>query len=293
MTAYDLLPRTERGDLTLGHILAATGRDLGEVLVVRHTFRVGTNDMHALSGPADLTDSRVLAYTRRQGMVKFPASPPPFWLVFIADGGLRSRFFGAFENRGEILGERVREASGPVRTFDLRPSVFLEALRQRLVIEWSKDPVNWAKPGVKAAAFAVAEIADPSEVPFPGFDQVLVDFATLIEAVEGSRYRAWQAALGSVQGIYLITDAVSGQQYVGKADGSERILGRWATYARTGHGGNVALARLLGVDPDRRHDFRFSILRVFGPSTPRADVDAAEEHFKRALMTRQFGFNRN
>jgi hypothetical protein len=37
----------------------------------------------------------------------------------------------------------------------------------------------------------------------------------------------------------------------------------------------------------------FSILRVFDPSAPTTEVNAAESHFKQALMTRQFGLNRN
>lgn len=41
-----------------------------------------------------------------------------------------------------------------------------------------------------------------------------------------------------------------------------------------------------------RH-FRFSILGVFGPSTSPSEVDDAESHYKRALMTREFGLNRN
>ena len=62
--------------------------------------------------------------------------------------------------------------------------------------------------------------------------------------------------------------------------GGERILGRWSAYARDGHGGNVALRDLAGLDPTH---FQFSIQRVFGPSVPTAEVDVAEAHFKRAL----------
>jgi hypothetical protein len=32
---------------------------------------------------------------------------------------------------------------------------------------------------------------------------------------------------------------------------------------------------------------------VFGPSTSSSEVDAAEFHYKRALMSREFGLNRN
>lgn len=90
-----------------------------------------------------------------------------------------------------------------------------------------------------------------------------------------------------------ISDAPTGQLYVGKADGIERILCRWTAYAQDGHGGNVALRELGIKDPSHRHDFVFSILRVFDPNAPTAEVNAAESHFKRALMTREFGLNRN
>jgi len=277
-------PVRRGGDIDLGHLLLAAGVELDTTIVIRHTY-----NPDGLTGPHDLTTQKVHAYTRRQGFRKFPTAPPENWLVFVTDGGLRSRFLTAYDNRGEATAERTATH----RYFDLEPSDLLATLRGRLVVQWSKDAVNWVKQGHAAAQFTVLEIADPAEVAFPGFDKLVIDYATLLDVVESSRYRSWQAALGSVQAIYLITDSRTGQHYVGKADGSERLLGRWNTYARTGHGGNVALTALAGLDPDHVRDFRFSILRVFGPDTPRVDVDTAEEHFKRALMTREFGLNRN
>jgi len=41
-----------------------------------------------------------------------------------------------------------------------------------------------------------------------------------------------------VQGVYLITDSSTDKQYVGKVNGTERILGRWKNYVSDGHGGN-------------------------------------------------------
>jgi hypothetical protein len=99
--------------------------------------------------------------------------------------------------------------------------------------------------------------------------------------------------LSAVQGIYAISDARTGQLYVGKADGGERILGRWTAYAQDGHGGNVELKKLGIEDPSHEQDFVFSILRVFDPSAAAPEVNAAESHFKKALMTREFGLNRN
>ena len=93
--------------------------------------------------------------------------------------------------------------------------------------------------------------------------------------------------------VYLITGSSTGRHYVGKADGSERILGGWTSYAKDGHGGNVALRELAGPDSSHARRFQFSILRVFGPSTSPSEVDAAGAHYKRALMTREHGLNRN
>ncbi|MGV9833049.1 GIY-YIG nuclease family protein [Nocardia niigatensis] len=274
------------GDLCLGHILAATGIDLSDIAILRHT----SND-DGLASPVDLTPEKVLGYTRRQlnKNSKLGKNPPRVWLVFIADGGRRSRLLAAYENHGA----HPAEGTAAYRLFDLRSSDVLSALIHRLVIEWSPDAVNWAKSATTAADFPVVEIADPESVPFPGYDEVLITFDELGAVVEDSRYAAWRTALSAVQGIYLIADTTTGQLYVGKANGAERIFARWSAYARDGHGGNVALRALAGLDAGHARHFQFSILRVFGPSTPSADVDQAEAHFKRALLTRQYGLNRN
>jgi len=254
-------------------------------VLLRHTFTKG-----GLESPSDLTADKVMDYTRRQDINnKLGRTPPRFWLIFIADGSRRSRFLTAYENHGEVPAELTET----LRYFDLRPSEVLSSLVGRLVVEWSHDPVNWAKTAATASTFPVIEIADPEVVPFPGFDRVLITHAVLQSVVQDSRYAAWQTALGAVQGIYLIADTSTGQLYVGKADGGERILGRWTAYARDGHGGNIAMRDLAGRDPTHPRHFVFSILRVFGPSVPTAEVDEAESHFKRALLTRQHGLNRN
>jgi len=273
-------------DLTLGHIVESLGLDLNEVLVIRHTY---TPD--GLTGPADLTIEKVIAYTKEQHTSArlFSANPPPTWLLFIGDGRLRSRFFGAFENRGEIAALRTAER----RHFDLHASDAMGTLRNRLVVEW-QNARSWQRRGTSASGFPVIEIADPEVKRFPGYDNVLLPYSELQTVVEDSRYASWRTALGAVQGIYLITDTSTGKHYVGKADGAERLLGRWTAYARNGHGGNVALQQLSGLDARHSRHFLFSILRVFGPSAATSEVDAAEGHFKQALLTRNgFGLNLN
>lgn len=128
-------------------------------------------------------------YTRQQGTNnKLGRTPPRHWLVFMADGGRRSRLLTAYENHGEVTAERTED----IRCFDLRPSQVLISLIGRLVVEWSRDAVNWAKSASSAASFPVVEIADPQVVAFPGFDRVLIPHAELQSVVEDSRYSAWR-----------------------------------------------------------------------------------------------------
>lgn len=279
----------DSGNLNLGHILNAAGITRpDDVLAIRHTYKT----LEGIRTFTDATPANLLAYTRHQDLraSKIPQQPAGTWLIFMADGARRSRFVCAYENRGEVDHERTADS----RFFDLHESEMLSALRNRLVIDWPRDTINWTKSGESAASFPVVEIADPNAVPFPGFDRLLIPYSELLDVVASSRYRAWQAALSSVQGIYLIADATTGKLYVGKADGRERILGRWSAYARDGHGGNLALRELAELDPSHTHHFVFSILRVFGPNAITSEVDEAETHYKRALLTRHpFGMNSN
>lgn len=273
------------GELRLGHLFQAAGLPPDDVMVIRHTLNPG-----GLETRSDAMGPNLLAYTREQGHNnKLGRTPPRIWLNFLATSGRRARFITAFENHGEVPSERTEA----LRFFDLQASSVFSAMADRLVIQWTADTVNWAKTGMTASLMPVVEIADPQTEPFPGFDSLLLSYEELQAVAVDDRYVQWRTALSSVQGIYLISDTKTGKLYVGKADGAERFLGRWSEYAKNGHGGNVALRELAGADAGHAHFFRFSILRVFAPSATSAQVDAAEAHFKRALLSRQAGHNRN
>jgi hypothetical protein len=280
-------PQVPAGDLRLGHVLDAAGIAPADAVVLRHTYQ---DD--GLRSRADLTPEGIVQYVRRMSIRnKLGPEPERLWVSFIADGGRRSRLIAVHENHGENDAERTEQ----LRYFDLRHSPLLSELEGRLVIEWSKDPVNWVKRDEAAWAFRIVEIADPDVVEFPGFDELLVSYDELCDVIDDARYASWRTALASVQGVYLIADSRTGRLYVGKADGSERILGRWTSYAKGGHGGNVGLKELVSLDADHRRQLVFSVLRVFGPSVPSDVVNASESHYKRALLTRdrEWGLNRN
>lgn len=147
---------------TFGAVLDDAGVSLDDIFAVRHTYQPD-----GLPRPEFVTPQRVLAYTREQGHVlqKVPLDPPPLWFVFMADGGLRSRLVTVYENHGPL----PEEESLTRRRFDLRPSDLLIPMRRRLVVEWSRDAVNWTKTGQRSANFPVVEITEPASAPFPSF----------------------------------------------------------------------------------------------------------------------------
>ncbi|WP_342343382.1 GIY-YIG nuclease family protein [Microbacterium sp. CFBP 8794] len=268
--------------LTLEPILRHAGIDLADALVIRHAYVEEHEDSGLRGIHADSTDAEILAYTNNQSASSrnFSATPPRFWVVFVREGGDRARLWSVMENRGEVSNDGVR------RVFDLVESDSMADLRRRLVIGW-RLPRRWWMYGAAAASYPVMEIADAEPIPFPGFDRLVLDYSRLQAVMRDHRYASWRTALSSVVGIYLITDTRDGRQYVGKADGAESVRQRWNVYATNGHGGNV---ELRGLDPAT---FRYSLLRVFDPSTPTPEIDAVESHFKIALDSRRHGLNRN
>lgn len=267
--------------LKFAQVLDSAGIDPSEALVIRHAYvrehGDGSVGLHGAS-----TDAEIVAYTRVQptNTRLFPAVPPAIWIVFLPEGGDRARLWSVLLNHGQMTSDGVN------RSFQLEPLELLADLRRRLVIQW-RSPRTWRITAVTAASYPVMEIADAQPVRFPGFDALTLDYVQLQAVMREHRYAAWRTALSAVVGIYLITDTRDGRHYVGKADGAENILQRWAAYATNGHGGNVELRNL---DPS---SYRLSVLRVFDPSTPTPEIDAAESHFKHALDSRRHGLNRN
>ncbi len=169
--------------------------------------------------------------------------------------------------------------------YDLEAISVMGDLSQRLVIDWGHSTVSW----VQAKDKSIVEIKPVNSIgAFTSYDSILLTYRDLKKLISDTGSNAsWVNALSSVNGVYLIKNKMDGRLYVGSAYGKGGILGRWASYARSGHAGNKYLKAL---DP---HHFEFSILEIC-PSTMSADdVIARENRWKTCLGTREFGLNDN
>lgn len=128
---------------------------------------------------------------------------------------------------------------------------------------------------------------------FPGYKSLSVSMSQLGIIIRDS-IASWRAALGSVSGVYLITDVRTGKLYVGSAYGDGGFWARWSDYVANGHGGNVRLQDILSSQGSGyAKSFRFSILEVCDSSASKDDVILRESHWKQVLCSQAFGYNNN
>ena len=123
---------------------------------------------------------------------------------------------------------------------------------------------------------------------FPGYDKVNISWQELSRLVSKE---SWKTALQNQKSVYLITDIKTGKMYVGSAYGENMILGRWQSYIKTGHGGNVELKKLKLEYI--KENFKYSILDIFKSTVDDKLILERESWWKYVLLTKKFGYNKN
>ena len=181
------------------------------------------------------------------------------------------------------LGQSRSTVSSTITRFDLRLIPGWDRWVGRLVIDWPGKELSWFRLAEKNA-FSITAITEENR-----FVQTMPDWPdlNLTWAQLQVLPRSWRARLAEWRGVYLIFDTDRSASYVGSAAGAENILGRWVSYGRTGHGGNVQLRS------SRPESLRFSILQLTSPDLAIGDVIALESNWKARLHTREFGLNGN
>lgn len=236
-------------------------------------------------------------YQARQGKDRFASCRQ--LVSFIGERGSRSRFLGVYQVEGCTTDVPPWPAGFPFPDvhpgtyyYDLRKLPQYAELEGRLVIDWGDSTRSWVQ---KVRARPVIELLPTGHMlDFPGYEEVQLSYdelRTIVSHREANR--DWHTALASVAGVYLISDGVDGNLYVGSASGESGLFGRWAQYAKTPHGGNKLLRELLDKHPDRHHHFTYSILRTLPRSMTQKEVVAAEQRYKQKLGKRACMLNGN
>ncbi len=206
-------------------------------------------------------------------------------------------FVGTEQSRAVFIG--IFKVDGIETTddgfeYDLNEVSGFEDFKERLVIDWGKSAITWHQ-WVNTNPKNIVEILPKGYLgEFPGLLNFTLDYVELKKLGENlSANREWYLQLSSINGIYLILDKITGNQYIGSAYGKDGIWQRWAEYAKSGHGGNELLKELCCIDNQYYKNFQFTILQSLPSNLSNKDVIAVENLYKKKLGTKVFGLNKN
>lgn len=132
-------------------------------------------------------------------------------------------------------------------------------------------------------------------IDFPGYDNVRISYNQLSLVIHRHK-RDWVSSLENQKAVYLITDNLTGKQYVGSAYGENgMLLQRWSNYVENGHGGNKLLKEIIekeGFDYIKEN-FQYAILENYNSRVDKNKILSRESWWKETLGTRAFGLNAN
>lgn len=243
-------------------------------------------------------------YLRTQGKKMFKDGQ--YILNFVGTQGTTGRFEGCYLVKGVRSMEGItlpesfpiKPEKPPVFYYNLEKTDIMSDYVERLLIDWGKGARNWCHNGTTEKeiialmphrnAQLVSKLTD--------FENMRLSFDELESIIAAPDfYSDWVGALSTTYAIYLITDTVSGKQYVGSAYGKNGLYGRWSEYVNTRHGENKKIKELLKEDSERYHKFQFSILQILPKSlaVDNTSVIEIESLWKSKLNTIQFGLNDN
>lgn len=206
-------------------------------------------------------------------------------------------------NRWLYAGTYTSEGCEPVQNNPLWKYCYRMQKRQacsefngRLIAEFNRPGrQSYLKLDGCADQLVISEILrEPMSIgQFPGFKVVDLTKGQL-DTIVSQELESWRAALSNVAGVYLISDTISGQLYVGSATGEGGIWQRWCQYSANGHGGNRELKQLIERDQENgASGFHYSILEIADTHASFEEILQRESHWKKILLARSHGLNAN
>jgi hypothetical protein len=231
-------------------------------------------------------DGQLELYQRIQRKDRFAGAT--FIAAFVATPMNDTLFVGMFEKCG--VGKAEPGLRHPIGGHDVGGSLLydlkrldqLTEYRGCLVVDWGPGFRSWVQLARNDDKPIVEIRRTRSEPKFPGF----LDFRSRLSEL-ASVPVSWRNILESVNGVYLLICPETGKQYVGGAFGERGFWARWEDYVSSGHGGNIRMKDL----PNR--DYQIRVLEVASSSAGPEQISAMETRWKKTLLTREFGLNKN
>jgi len=255
----------------------------------------------------DLIDQNLFEYYQgSQSKTSFDNAK--FMIVFIGLESTMSLFYNIYRINGsrdferEIFPEIYKNMFPEwdknekiAKWYDLEPLSGFEDLKQRVIIDWGKGTLAWVQKYNEKNTKEIIEILPTGFVKefsdYLDFTLSYNELKKLSEYPEANK--RWIDKLSSVNGIYLILDKKTGNQYIGSAYGVNGIWGRWNTYVKNYHGGNKQLIELMEKDNEYYLNFQWTILETLPANLSKEKIISYETKYKEKLGTRAFGLNLN
>ncbi|MCH5345563.1 MAG: GIY-YIG nuclease family protein [Muribaculaceae bacterium] len=213
-----------------------------------------------------------------------------YMVVFLGEKGTTARFVGVYE----IKGRRPSTISANEEVLELSSVAEFKHLEEKIVIDWGKSTVSWHQyfNQLKDVVRIEDGISKADGTPnFKSYQEVILNHRQLVQVMND---KDWERVLKAVNCIYLIVDKSNGKNYVGSTYGAERIYQRWQAYADTGHGDNVELKKLVDADSKyHTRNFQWSILETLPSNITQDEAVERENIWKKKMLSREHGYNKN
>lgn len=230
-------------------------------------------------------EQELLRYQKQQSKNVFKNCQ--YIISFIGQERKKSILFGVFKVNS------VEERNGYFY-YDLEELQEFNYLKNRIVIDWGDNAISWHQWYHKQTKEVIQILPKGYLGTFPGLLDFVLDFSELKRLIENPEANQdWKNHLSSVNGIYLILDSKTGNQYIGSANGKNGIWQRWAEYSTNYHGGNKTLIELCNKENNYFKNFRYSILQSLPSNITQKEIVKIENLYKEKLGTKAHGLNKN
>lgn len=283
--------------LTISKILELAGLDVTKrIKLVRHK---ASNDTQEIDGkPAEgnpydwyVNDrQKFIAYQSEQREDRF--KDVDYIISFIGEEGTIARMVGVYE----VLGydeERANRVNTGKFYYKMKWVEGFDEFNERVIINWGKSALSWHQWLHKNDKEVIAIERKGIDWVCPNYEEIKLPYAQLARIVEDN-IDIWRHKLTACNCIYVISDSMTGKLYVGSTYNREGIWGRWKDYAKTGHGNDVELMRILETDPNYAKDnFTWSILQVLPFGISENEAVRIETLWKNKLGREACKLNKN